>query len=176
LRRARDSGRITNIANIRNAINLYLTTVTTIDLDASVFGNGCIGDSGPSRLYTTLASGAPVTSTLSVTAQTVSTTAAALSRGTTGTGWLPINFSLTAGGSPLSALPLDPNNNTTGCSGSVGCYYYYVCSGNSSSTYEIGANMESNAYANGGDSNVEGTDGGNSSTWYEAGNDPGLDL
>lgn len=176
LRRARDSGRITNIANIRNAINLYLTTVTTIDLDVQA---GCMDTTPTSKTFTSLLtgySGTLATTTISTSAYLATTTATAVARGTAGYGWIPINFALTAGGSPLSALPLDPNNNTTGCSGSVGCFYYYLCSSNSSSTYEIGANMESSAYANGGDSDVESTDGGNSSTWYEAGNDPGLDL
>jgi len=54
LRRARDSGRITNIANIRNAINLYLTTVTTIDLDVQA---GCMDTTPTSKTFTSLLTG-----------------------------------------------------------------------------------------------------------------------
>ncbi|MBI5220522.1 MAG: hypothetical protein HY978_01635, partial [Candidatus Liptonbacteria bacterium] len=43
-------------------------------------------------------------------------------------------------------------------------------------TYELNAKMESTKYSNGGGSDVESTDGGNVSTVYEIGTDPGLDL
>ena len=167
LRRARDSERITDMANVRNALNLYLTTVSSIDLaDANhAVADGCVGDGGTLTMYTHQ-SGAATSSaqgTGSILAITNTST-----RTTDGTGWLPVNLGNTAGGSPLSSVPLDPTDDST-------YYYIYMCN-TSSSTYELGANMESSNYAAGGDDDVEGTDGGNASGWYEVGNDSGLDI
>jgi len=45
-------------------------------------------------------------------------------RNTNGTGWIPVNFSSLAGGSPLGQLPQDPVNTT-----STGLYYTYATNG-----------------------------------------------
>jgi len=82
-----------------------------------------------------------------------------------GTGWVPINFNdLTNVGinPPLSALPTDPVNNAS---------YHYAGGFTSSNTYELDTVLESTKYAS-----KMSTDGGSSSTVYEVGNDPGLDL
>ena len=86
-----------------------------------------------------------------------------------GNGWIPVDLTDISNGSPLSIFPIDPVNSTT---------YAYAYAHTTSSLYEINANMESTKYANGGGSDVEAntSDGGNSSGWYEIGNDPGLDL
>lgn len=83
------------------------------------------------------------------------------------TGWIPVAFTSISNGSPISKLPIDPVNNAT---------YAYVYAHTTSTVYEIDANMESTKYANGGNSDVESTDGGNNTGWYEIGNDAGLDL
>ncbi|OHB20970.1 MAG: hypothetical protein A2939_02535 [Parcubacteria group bacterium RIFCSPLOWO2_01_FULL_48_18] len=168
LRRARDSERITDIANTRNALNLYLTTVGTPDLDGS--------SSCPTNYFTALAQNDTTSSANLNLAALVQTTTG--TRVTDGTGWIPVNLNNTAGGSPLSALPVDPRNAVDVCTGGTGqndCIYYYACS-QGSSTYELGANMESTEYGVSGGSDIENTDGGNSTNWYEVGNDPGLNL
>lgn len=172
LRRARDSERITDIANIRNAMNLYLTTVTSVDLDANngvgSAGTGCQGEALPSLFVTTGA--VAFASGSSDGLGGAGSLRATSTRGTSGTnGWLPVNFGLTAGGSPLSSLPIDAVSDADNA-------YWYMCSSNSSSTYELGTNMESATYANGGGDDVESTDGGDGSAVYEVGNDAGLDL
>ncbi len=54
-----------------------------------------------------------------------------------GTGWIPVNLTLTSSGSPLSKLPIDPVNTT-----SSGEYYTYTPGG----SYEITAVPESQKY------------------------------
>lgn len=61
-------------------------------------------------------------------------------RNVDGTGWLPINFSGSAGGSPFSQLPIDPINQT-----STGLYYTYTTSGPG---YEITSLAESSKEKN----------------------------
>lgn len=113
-----------------------------------------------------------------------------------GTGWVPIPFSQTMGGSSLPKLPIDPSPDTVTVGGLVngGRYYAYRCEG---FRYEINANMESDKYSGSpvfGAKDAESTDGGTlacrnaspvlatrcqaafANSIYEVGNDPGLDL
>lgn len=80
-----------------------------------------------------------------------------------GTGWVDVNFTLVPGGSPLAALPIDPINNGI-------LRYGYVCTSATSTYFEVNANMESIRYANGGQGDVENTDGGNDANCFEDGN------
>jgi hypothetical protein len=52
-------------------------------------------------------------------------------RRTDGTGWIPVNFDASAGGSPFAVLPIDPVNN-------VSHYYIYVTGG----SWELTASFE----------------------------------
>lgn len=148
IRQARDTTRISDIAALNSAIALYLADVTSPAVGTAAY----------------CTSGA---TTKSGTACTQSTSTVV-----TGTGWVTINFTSISSGSPLARLPLDPNNGSTNC-GSAGeaCFYQYTPGGNTLLTYELATSMESAKYAT-----METTDGGNSSTAYEVGNDPGLDL
>lgn len=166
LRRARDSERITDLANLRNSLNLYLTTVSSPALDNAGNPGSCEdGSSDDIWSHTTFAT--QTSQGLAAAGGAVTLTTSSV-RTTGGSGWIPVNLDNTAGGSPLSALPIDSNPSTSR-------YYYYVCN-YASTTYEIGANMESSEYANSGGSDVENTDGGNGANWYELGNDPGLNI
>ena len=82
-----------------------------------------------------------------------------------GNGWITIDFStMTNPSSPISALPRDPVNNATN---------HYVYKGdNTDKNFELNAQLESSKYA----STKESYDGGNSTTVYEVGTDPGLTL
>lgn len=82
---------------------------------------------------------------------------------TDGTGWVKVNLGAVAGGSPLPTLPKDPSNTTT--------YYYAFAANDASTTFEVNAVLESTRH-----SGKMGNDGGNSSSYYEKGNDPGLNL
>ncbi|MDP3975309.1 MAG: type II secretion system protein [bacterium] len=152
----RDSQRISDLSTLRSAISLYLATVSSPDLDgAAACGTNC---------WTHL-SGAGVNCE---GRHTGLTTAADTDRTVDGTGWVPVDLTDTAGGAPVAALPIDPSDTTT-------YFYSYLCD-STNTTFELNANMESTRYANGGDDDVEATDGGNSATLYEVGSDPGLDL
>jgi len=74
-----------------------------------------------------------------------------------GTGWIPVNLSSLRAG----ALPIDPLNEVTG-----GRYYRYAVSGD---FFELNTTLESEKYSSGGASDKITTDGGNSSSLFEAG-------
>lgn len=75
-----------------------------------------------------------------------------------GTGWIPLKFNLISSGAPLSALPLDPINNSS--------YHYSFAVNPVNKTYEIDCTFEflDNVQK-------ESTDGGNNSNVYEVGTD-----
>lgn len=80
------------------------------------------------------------------------------SRKIDGTGWIPLNFSTTTGGSPIPYLPLDPAN-----SSSTGHYYTYTMGG----SYEMTALLEAKK-------NFAMKDGGPYVEMYEAGSNLSL--
>jgi len=154
---ARDSQRIYDLNTLSNATALYLTTVASPDLDHTggfVCGtNYGASVSGAAEYFT----GTP-------------TIFAAFTSVVTGSGWVPVNYTAITGGSPISALPMDPTNTVSSTYS-----YTYACD-NTNKWYEFNAIMESVRYANGGSDDVESTDGGDQVDVYEVGNDPGLDL
>ena len=144
LAQARDSQRMSDLGSVKSAIALYLATADSPAVGATSkgtvstacwFGTGC----------TTACSG-------------ISTSTAV-----NGTGWVNVNLTGTTGGSPLSALPLDPSQTAT---------YQYAYIGDATNlTFELNANLESTKY-----SGLEATDGGNCPSVYEIGTAPGLAL
>jgi prepilin-type N-terminal cleavage/methylation domain-containing protein len=145
LAQARDSQRMSDLGSIKSAIALYLATATSTTLTAgpnSTFAVGCWFGVAPT-----------CTATCTLNASTT----------VNGTGWVAVNLTGTTGGSPLSALPLDPSQTAD---------YQYAYIGNDTyKTFELNANLESTKY-----SGLEATDGGNCVGIYEVGTDPGLDL
>ena len=153
---ARDSQRFSDLANVSKAIEYYLASGVTPDMDAA-FSSFC--GTNFSSTY-----GAGVTTSLTGTYQAITSTSSV-----TGTGWVPIDFSYMFTGTTISDLPIDPTNTATYA-------YSYGCN-NTAKTFELNANLESVRYANGGGTDdKESKDGGNSTTVYEVGNEPGLDL
>ncbi|HXF44176.1 MAG TPA: type II secretion system protein [Candidatus Paceibacterota bacterium] len=163
IRQARDSTRISDLANINRAISLYLTDVATPYLGG--IGNACTNGAAVCTSGTTEY----------FSATTSCVTAAAASTTVNGSGWVTIDFADISSGSPISRLPFDPNNGaTTGeCADATSgaCFYSYGCSG---TNYELNAIMESVKYSNGQAGDVESKDGGNEPNVYEVGNK--LDL
>jgi prepilin-type N-terminal cleavage/methylation domain-containing protein len=158
LKQSRDSTRISDLSTLKGAISLYLadgqTTLPSTSncyahASSSVSSSSCTAGSNPARFA------------VAGTWATISLTNA------TGTGWLPINFTLISSGSPLSAEPIDPVNNNTN-------FYAYRTGANS--TFELNADMESTKYSNGQSNDVESTDGGDNPNLYEVGTAPGLNL
>lgn len=158
LAEARDSQRLSDMASIRSAINLYLTTASTT---VSV-------GSGTGRM--TFASVCPFAANSGVCDVNATTTV-------DGSGWVEMTLTDSSGGAALSMLPLDPRNNTN---------FYYAYVGNSAdNTYEVDSRLESNKYRvkmtnDGGNKNSCGTDFGitvsSSTCFYEMGNAQGLAL
>jgi len=157
VRQGRDSTRVSDLAALHSAIALYLSDVVLESAD--------LGTCGGARCTANDGNASPFNSGGSNTTCTAST-----STDVTGSGWVDINFGSISAGSPLSKLPIDPVNSDT-------YYYAYACN-DTAKTFEIDANMESTKYSTDGGGDVESNnkDGGDTSTWYEIGNDPGLDL
>ncbi len=154
---ARDSQRISDVASLQSALSYYLSTASASVLD---LGDGvdftCGTNYGPSS------------SAATSTWMAAATVAHAGVLSVTGTGWVAVNLGNATGGSPLSSLPADPTNSAT--------YHYQYSCDNTARTFELDARMESARYAGGGSDDVVNTDGGNDGSFYEVGNDPGLNL
>jgi prepilin-type N-terminal cleavage/methylation domain-containing protein len=152
LRQARDSNRTQDLATMKSALSLYLSDASSPSLGSSTL---CYAHTSSSAANCTARfSGGTITLSSSLS--------------TAGSGWIPVDFTGISAGAPVSVLPIDPVNNST--------YYYAYKANDSLKTFEINADMESTKFASGGSSDLEGTDGGNSNTLFEVGNDPGLDL
>lgn len=140
LAQGRDSRRMSDLNSIKSAVGLYLATVTGPTFTAGPFSNigtDCYSLSGTCTERTSLA--------------------------VNGSGWVAIDFTSITIGTPLSALPQDPVNNTS--------YHYAYKGNNTDKTLEINTILESTKY-----SPLMSSDGGNSTSYYEVGSEPGLDL
>ncbi len=170
LAETRDTQRLSDFDSIKSAIALWTSTVVP------AVGNSAFGTGGV--CYTSLVSGATAgtaptlaecmptgagnysSSTwtlLAVPYTYTAPTGGAGSKLTNGTGWIPIDFTPTSGGSPIPVLPSDPVN--TQASGFF--YNYFV---NGSGQYETDAKLESTKYTA-----RMSVDGGNNNSRYEVG-------
>lgn len=161
LKQARDSNRVSDLNTLKSAIALYLVDVASTDLDGSS-NYQCFVAAAASTTLTNCNVG----SRFAISSIAVGSTTN--SRAIDGTGWIPVSLSSISAGSPLSVLPIDSRNNTS--------YYYAYRGSTTTGTFEINADMESTKYSSGQSGDVESNDGGNVSTLFEVGNDPGLDL
>jgi prepilin-type N-terminal cleavage/methylation domain-containing protein len=155
LKQARDSTRISDLSTLNEALSLYITNVSSPDLDG--------GTSSCSTLCYTATTG--VADYCGGRHGTKTTTIDA-TREIDASGWVPVDFADIPGGSPLSVIPIDPSNTST-------YFYSYACD-NTNKTYELDAVFESTKYLTTEDYDAE--DGGDSATTYELGTDPSLDI
>lgn len=155
---ARDSQRLADLGSIKGALSLYLTTAQSPNLGG---GSGFVCGSNWG------ASVAGAATTFSVATNGL---AHAGVRTVDGEGWVAVDFSSMTGGSPLPVLPKDPVNSADQL-----LYYGYSCD-NSTKTFELNANMESDKYKKDGPDDTESTDGGTNADIFETGNAPGLAL
>lgn len=175
LRQARDSNRITDLSNLQSAIAFYLADVS---LPLGTDGQG-MGDSA--NCYISV-----VTSTSPLNGATypgcagrfsgntplVAPTSTDNQRLVDGTGWVPINFkNITGGASPISVLPIDPNQPNVFTADTWGGSFYAYKVQTSTLSFEINAHLESTKFASSSEN-----DGGNSDILYEVGTFPGLAL
>ncbi|MBI2450990.1 MAG: type II secretion system protein [Parcubacteria group bacterium] len=183
LKKARDVQRISDLDVLKTALGLYLTTVSAPDLSTDTIDNNrCVNSSAatpdPTVFYdqTGIAAGTRSYGTGAQTGggKTYETTAWATSGSASsvvdGTGWLPVRFSDITGGSPISNLPRDPAPviNSLGEGPTNNHFYSYVCDA-VDTTFELGANLESSAFSNGGADDKEKNDGGNNDLIFEKG-------
>ena len=144
LAQARDSQRMSDLGSVKSAIALYLATADSPAVGATSKG--------------TVSTACWFGTTCTTTCSGISTSTAVDS-----TGWVNVDLTGTAGGSPLSALPLDPSQ--------TAAYQYTYIGDATNLTFELNANLESTKY-----SGLEATDGGNCPSVYEIGTAPGLAL
>ncbi|MHB9019576.1 MAG: type II secretion system protein [Minisyncoccota bacterium] len=156
---ARDSQRISDLNTLKSAIALYMSTVTTPYLDNNNGANCTAG-----YLWGTIGSTTPFTGSHAIFSGATATTTVGVN------GWVPVALGNTAGGSPVSALPLDPVSvDTTNFSNLNPLYaYFYTCS-TTGMVFELNANLESTRYSYTGTDDKESTDGGDRTYMYETG-------
>lgn len=159
LKQSRDSTRLSDLAALHGAIALYLAAVPNGPW-AIANGWSSTADCTPGNCNTP-----DVTTTSTVV---------------DGTGWVPINFNLIPSGSPLSKLPMDPQNGDSCLGGQyvpddgyngIGytCGYYYASYPNGH--YKLETRMESGKFYGNTSTEVVTGDGGIYSNVYEIGSD-----
>ena len=119
IKQARDSNRLSDLATINTALNLFSADVTSGFMGTSTVVYVSIPDTSP----TCANLGLPALPTSTIVYTYNCATSANL-RNTNGTGWIPVNFQRISSNSPISQLPIDPINTTT-----TGNYYTYVSGG-----------------------------------------------
>lgn len=188
LAKSRDSQRISDLATLKGAMQLYLTD--TSDLSA-VMTAKCVASvpiaetdvAARSKVYASLdaAPNAADTNKYTVVAS------AADRKKNDGNGWIPLNFTSVTSGAPIDALPLDPSADFSASTDlEAGKYYRFGCYNNGGKfEYEFDAGLESGAWGPSatGIANKGANDGGNANATtsptggnnrYEAGNNLGI--
>lgn len=185
MRKSRDAQRISDLSTLKTAIGLYLTTVSSPDLDAAV--GGCLGSGvvDAQIFYSAEIAAAVCTADVDEGNNVVAASTFAANFCTyggasgaslvDGTGWLPVALSNIPGGSPVSNMPLDPINTVTNAvaPASTDLVYRYACQNDGGGTapslvFEINAQLESDAFTSTDDRRAK--DGGDNDNYYEVGN------
>ncbi|MFH0890495.1 MAG: type II secretion system protein [Candidatus Liptonbacteria bacterium] len=178
LKKSRDSQRMSDLSTLKTAIALYVTSTSTPYLAGASSNAACKASTAweaSDKIYYSSPSSSLITDAdldgCSSTCTSSQVTSASSSF-TDGGGWIPVNLDGLPGGSPISAMPLDPTNDAAyGASAldvvtSAGLVYRYACRENTV-TFEIDAQLESDAFTV--DDNRRTKDGGNNDNYYEAG-------
>ncbi len=139
LKQARDANRISDMATLTTAVNLFLTD-TGGSASLGLASTSYISITDPTATSTTgnQCQGLNLPALSTSTGQNWQCAASSTARKNDGTGWLPLNFSTLSTGSPLGQLPQDPINQT-----SSGLFYSYSAQG---TQYAVAAIMESSKY------------------------------
>lgn len=184
LRKTRDAQRFADLATIKNAIAIYITTKTTAYIGGSSDNTACKASvgavyvSGDKIFYSvnddviTLTDPTLDGGNTNIPAPSQATSSAT-NAVTDGSGWIPVDLNSLSGGSPISNFPVDPVNTISNASAITNTdkVYRYVCEA-TGTTFEINAVLESTAFTS--DDNKMTKDGGNNSNYYEVGT--GLQL
>ena len=153
LAKSRDSQRISDLATMKGAMQLYLTD-GTVSFTNCVASGGTVpiseSDAGTlAKIYTSLDE-APNSVGGGAFTNHYKVITAADRQKNTGAGWVPIDFSTVTSGAPIEALPIDPSADTAASSTadiSSGTYYRFACYDNGGKfEYEFDAGLESAAW------------------------------
>jgi prepilin-type N-terminal cleavage/methylation domain-containing protein len=176
LKKARDGQRISDLSTMKTAIGLYMTSVATPLMGGASSATVCQAAAGTwasgNKIFYSLPNTSLITDTTLDNGTTFPVSSQVVTPGlTNGTGWIPVDFSQIAGGSPISNVPVDPINalggvDTLASITSSSLFYRYACS-QSPIAFEIDAQLESTAYTVTDDKRA--SDGGNSPVFYETG-------
>lgn len=191
IKRSRDNQRISDLQTLKTAIGLYISEAASPDLDTDI-ANHCLGGTNTGALvsYSKVVA-EPITCSANITegsdvdsvntrfsttdfCRYVSATASAVGA-INGTGWVPVNFTTIIGGSPISALPLDPINTVTVDAAPISSdlVYRYACAnaqttaGKPDYVFELDAVLESSTYTS--SDNKMSKDSGDNDSYYEVG-------
>ncbi len=141
LKQSRDARRLSDISTITNALNVYAADQT----GSTNFSLGVASDTYPSVPDPSATStagdqcqGLGMPGFLASTGESWQCAATGNYRATNATGWVPVNFSHISSGAPISALPVDPINQT-----SSGLFYSYNALG---TQFEVVTDLESQKY------------------------------
>lgn len=180
LKKSRDSQRISDLNTLKTALSLYVSGTSTPYIGGLSDNTACKTSPSSSyasgdKIFYSLPSGSSITdSTLDDGSLSVpSPSQVATPALADGTGWIPVNFNVLTGGSPISNLPVDPINTITSLStvAFTDFVYRYACSV-TPFTFEIDAQLESDAYT--ANDNKRALDGGNNNNLYEVGSNLGI--
>ncbi len=185
LKKSRDAQRISDLTALKKAVEIYKTNIPSAKL-AGANNTGCKGTTistawqpATDHIYYSLPNDTTTISAMVLDGTTFTGTGGAsqVLKANSGkvdsNGWIPIDFTSLPGGSPISALPIDPVNTISSLSAptNTDLVYRYICSEKDQS-FEIDATLESIAYTS--TDNKMSKDGGNSDLYYEVGT--GLSL
>ena len=163
---ARDSQRISDLNTVKSAVSLYLSTASSPVLATGTDGVDCA-----TNFWGTFATTTGATAGAALFGNSARTTFKSPTSATTTVGlggWIPVPLDTMSGGSPISALPLDPSNIVNGTNTNAATAYYYACS-STQMTFKLVGQLESTRYSNGGPEDKESTDGGTNAAYYETG-------
>jgi prepilin-type N-terminal cleavage/methylation domain-containing protein len=155
LRQGRDSNRLSDLANINTALNIFQTDVSSGSLGTASTTYISIPDPAATSTAGSQCQGLGLSTSSLPVGWSYHCAASSTLRKADGTGWLPVNLTLISFKSPLGTLPVDPVNTT-----SSGQYYTYTPGG----SWELTSGMESQKYAQ-----QEASDGGVDPAMYETG-------
>ena len=133
LKQARDSTRLSDMANINSSLNLFVVDSPDASLGTASTTYISIPDPTATSTAGTQCQGLGLSELPS--GWTYHCAATSTYRNTDGTGWVPVNFQSMSFGSTLGTLPIDPINTTTS-----GNYYTYTPGG----SFVLTATPESN--------------------------------
>ena len=126
MREARDSNRLSDLATLQSAINLYSTDAAVGAASGTLGNQNIVYVSLPDPTLT--GNQTSTCASLNLPALPAGDTYQCSSpnayRTTSGSGWLPVNLSSLSSGSPIASLPVDPTN-----ASSTGLYYTYATNG-----------------------------------------------